>query len=207
MTRITARIKTASHWNRLSIAGLVVLFIGLTACDHQHQWQLRDISGIMPDLVFNLTDSTGHKVNADSYRGKIVMLYFGYTHCPDVCPITLAKAGQALKGLGKDADKVRFLFVSVDPQRDTPELLMTYMKAFGPEFIGLRGDETALRALSKRYRVTYSHGKPDVHGDYEVTHSSAVFVFDGKGKVRLMERSKDRAPAITHVLKQLVSEV
>lgn len=196
---------TSKRTPRLPGIALVIMLLGLVACSDQQHWELRNITGVMPDLQFSLTDTGGHEVNAETYRGKIAMMYFGYTHCPDVCPITMSKVSQALKGLGKDASKVRVLFVSVDPQRDTPKLLATYMQAFGPEFIGLRGDSGALRALTKRYRVTYSHGKPDARGDYEVTHSSAIFIFDGKGKVRLMEESNDRAPAITHDLKQLVS--
>jgi protein SCO1/2 len=135
------------------------------------------------------------------------MLYFGYTHCPDICPTTLANLSQALSKLGAKADDVRVLFVTVDPRRDDAGVLKTYTRAFGPEFVGLRaGSDEVLRALSKRYRVTYSLDKPDAHGNYEVTHSSAVFIFDGTGKARLIAESADTADNITHDLKQLIHE-
>jgi protein SCO1 len=188
----------------LLAAVLYALAAMLGGCGREASWRLVDITGIMPPLAFSLTDDTGRPVTAESYRGKVVMLYFGYTHCPDVCPTTLAKLSQALSQLGGDAAKVRTLFVTVDPRRDTPRVLKDYAHAFGPEFVGLRGDDEELRQLTKRYRVTYSLGKPDAHGNYEVTHSSAVFIFDGKGTVRLMSDAGDSPAAIAHDLKQLV---
>ncbi|MBD3811917.1 MAG: SCO family protein [Betaproteobacteria bacterium] len=176
----------------------------LSGCSQDKTWDLDNITGIVSPLAFSLTDDTGRHVTAETYRGKIVMLYFGYTHCPDVCPTTLATLSQALSKLGTAADKVRILFVTVDPQRDTPPLLKRYAEAFGPEFIGLRTDDPALRQLAKRYRVTYSLGKPDAHGNYEATHSSAVFIFDGKGKARLMAESSSSAVAIAHDVQQLI---
>ena len=134
------------------------------------------------------------------------MLYFGYTHCPDVCPTTLVRIANALKQLGGEADQVQPLFVSVDPARDTPKILQEYPKAFSPRIAGLSGDENSLRKLTKRYRVTYGLGKPDANGNYEVTHSSAIFIFDKKGETRLMARSDDSADAIAHDLKELISE-
>jgi protein SCO1/2 len=133
-----------------------------------------------------------------------VMLYFGYTHCPDVCPTTMATLSQALSKLGGDASQVRILFVTVDPRRDTPQLLKRYTQAFGPAFIGLRTADPELRRLVKRYRVTYSLGKPDARGNYEVTHSSAIFIFDKTGKARLIAESSDSAAAIAHDVQQLI---
>ncbi len=112
----------------------------------------------------------------------MVLLYFGYTHCPDVCPTTLSLLSHAVTALGTDAGQVRILFVSVDPARDTLAQLKTYAAAFGPEVVGLRGSEAELKALTKRYRVSYGYGKPDARGDYEVSHSSAVYVFDREAR-------------------------
>ena len=188
----------------LLVAALCSLATVLNGCSQDKSWSLVNITGVMPPLVFSLTDDTGREVTADTYRGKIVTMYFGYTHCPDVCPATMARISQALLKLGSGATKVQMLFVTVDPKRDTPQLLKDYTQAFGPEFIGLRTDDDELRQLTKRYRVTYSLGEPDTHGNYDVTHSSAVFIFDGAGKARLMAESSDSATAIAHDLRQLI---
>jgi protein SCO1/2 len=192
------------HGRFLLVAALCTWLVVLAGCGQHKIWRLENITGIMPPLDFSLTDANGRQVTADTYHGKVVMLYFGYTHCPDVCPTTLARLAQAVSELGNAAGKVRILFVTVDPRRDTPQVLEAYTRAFGPEFVGLRTDDRELRRLTKRYRVTYSLGKPDAHGSYEVTHSSAVFIFAGTGKVRLMAGGGDSAAAIAHDLKQLI---
>ena len=184
---------------------ILLLALGLAACSKDVKWKLLNLTGVMPKLQFHLHDDQGQPVTADKYRGKIVMLYFGYTHCPDVCPTTMAKMGQALSSLGTDAKKVRVLFVSVDPARDKPKQLKNYTAAFSPEMDGLSGTQKQLRALTKRYRVTYGYGKPDKEGNYEVTHSSAVFVFDTKGNTRLMAQSDTTADAMAHDLRLLIS--
>ena len=188
----------------LLVAALCSCAAVLSGCSRDADWRLVDITGIMPPLAFSLSDDTGQAVTAQTYRGKVVMLYFGYTHCPDVCPTTLATLSQALAKLGNDASKVRVLFVTVDPKRDTPSLLKSYAQAFGPAFIGLRTGDPELRRLTKRYRVTYSLGKPDARGNYEVTHSSAVFIFDPAGRARLIAESSDSAASIAHDVQQLI---
>jgi protein SCO1/2 len=119
-------------------------------------------------------------------QGKVVVVFFGYTFCPDICPLTLANVSRVLRNLGDKAKDVRVLFVTVDPNRDTLPVLKKYTESFGPEVVGLRGNADQIAALAKRYRVAYSvtpekDGKP-----YTVTHSSAIYVFDQTGKVRLL---------------------
>lgn len=196
----------AQTWLRALVLGLMGLLPA--GCGHSGPpWALKDISGLMPDLAFTLTDTqTGQPVHAAAFGGKVVLLYFGYTHCPDVCPTTLSRLSLAVGGLGAKADQARILFVSVDPKRDTTAALKTYAAAFGPEVVGLRGSADALSALTKRYRVTYGYGKPDANGDYEVSHSSAVYIFDRQGHVRLLARPTDSARAIMKDLKRLVAE-
>ena len=189
----------------IRILTLFLIALLLTGCGNDQKWKLIDLTGIMPPLQFTLHDDQGQPVTADKYKGKIVMLYFGYTHCPDVCPTTLSRIAHALKKLGSQVDKVQPLFVSVDPARDTPKVLGEYTKAFSTRIAGLSGDEQSLRRLTKPYRVTYGYGKKDANGNYEVTHSSAIFIFDGKGNTRLMARSDDSADAIAHDLKQLIN--
>jgi protein SCO1/2 len=187
---------------------LLLLVVLLAACGHSAPpWGLRDISGLMPSLDFTLTAaSDGATVHGQDYRGQVVLLYFGYTHCPDVCPTTLSRLSRAVGALGTSARQVRILFVSVDPARDTLAQLKAYAGAFGPEVVGLRGSEAELNALTKRYRVSYGYGKPDSHGNYEVSHSSAVYVFDRDGKIRLLVGSTDSTPVITRDLQRLLAE-
>lgn len=199
------RIRNPPRLGRwLRVATLAASVVMLNGCSRDKSWNLVNVTGVVSPLAFSLTDDSGRDVTAATYRGDIVMLYFGYTHCPDVCPTTLADLSQALSKLGREASRVRVLFVTVDPQRDTPGLLKTYTQAFGPEFIGLSTSDPELRRLTKRYRVTYSLGKPDARGNYDVTHSSAVFVFDGTGKARLLSDSSDSPAAIAHDLRQLI---
>ena len=185
-------------------AWLLVLALLLASCGGGEGWHLKNITGVVPDLEFRLSDDSGREVSAADYRGQAVMLFFGYTSCPDVCPTTLAKLAAAMRQMGETARHVRVLFVSVDPKRDTLEVLRQYVHAFGPSIIGLRGSQAELQTLARRYRITYSYGKPDANGDYEVTHSSAVFVFDAQGKARLMVLPGDGAKIIAEDLKRLV---
>lgn len=185
----------------------LLLLAGLVAACSQNQapWGLKDITGLMPPLDFTLADAAnGATVHGKNFRGKVVLLYFGYTHCPDVCPTTLSLLGRAVAALGDDAAQVRILFVSVDPKRDTLAQLESYAAAFGPQIVGLRGSQDELKALTKRYRITYGYGKPDAYGNYEVSHSSAIYVFDREGESRLLAGPTDSAPVITADLKRLL---
>ncbi|HKJ87225.1 MAG TPA: SCO family protein [Gammaproteobacteria bacterium] len=185
-------------------AWLLLGVVLLAGCSGDSQWRLKDISGLLPRLSFTMTNQAGNKVHGADYRGKVALLYFGYTHCPDVCPTTLAKLRRALGQLGREAKRVRVLFVSVDPERDTTSVLRTYVHAFGPQFVGLHGNRNQLDALVKRYRVTYGYGKPDAHGHYEVSHSSGVFIFDPRGYPRLLAVQGDGADALAHDLQRLL---
>jgi protein SCO1 len=189
---------------KLSALALALALTGLSGCSHEPPFHLQSIRGLMPRLEFRLTDDDGRNVTAERYRGDLVLLYFGYTHCPDVCPTTLAALGAALGRLGADASKVKVLFVSVDPARDTSPVLKRYMSYFGPQFIGLRGDDDALRPLTRRYRVAYHRDPPDSNGNYTVEHSSVVFVFDENGRARLLARESDPPDAVAQDLQRLI---
>jgi protein SCO1/2 len=178
-----------------------------SACQKGPPWATKDISGLMPQLAFNLTEANRNiSVKAQDYRGKILLVYFGYTHCPDVCPLTLSRMKTVLAKLGEQAQQVRVLFISVDPKRDKLAELKRYTEFFGPEVLGLRGDQAELRALTKKYRVTYGYDKPDAHGNYNVSHSSAIYVFDRAGEARLLVRPEDSIAAMTNDLKRLLAE-
>ena len=192
-------------FKRLLIASLALCLV-LGGCSRERPWHSEDISKLVPDLAFTLTDDQGKPVTAADYRGKIVLLYFGYTHCPDVCPTTLAELASALQASRDRGAGERVLFVTVDPARDSAAVMHAYTGAFGPQFVGLRGNAAQLDALTRRYRVTYSLGRPDAQGNYDVTHSSAVFVFDRSGHARLLITPKNTAADVTADLDRLNAE-
>jgi protein SCO1/2 len=176
----------------------LILALILVGCS-KPAWHMTDISGAMPRLDFAMT-AAGKPVTAADYRGKVVVLYFGYTHCPDVCPATLTDLADML---GKVASPdVRVLFVTVDPARDTDSVLADYARAFSPQVIGLRGSDNALAALARSYRVSYSvkPGPP-----YAVMHSNAVFFFDRDGKARLVTTDTSNTAAMAEDVKRLLN--
>lgn len=186
---------------------LLASVVLLTAChrDEPMPWQLTDITGHMPDLNFKLTDDTGKTVTAADYRGKVVLLYFGYTHCPDVCPLTLAHLHVVMQQLGKLADDTRILFVTVDPTRDTPDVLHSYVNAFDSHAIGLTGPAGDIETLSKRYRSAFTREPDKGDGNYDVSHSSGIYVFDRDGKARLLATPADPQDKLVHDLHLLLS--
>jgi protein SCO1/2 len=174
-------------------------------------WHSVDVTGAVPPLGFTMTDAaTGKTVTAADFRGKVVMLYLGYTFCPDICPLTLTRVASVLDRLGKAADDVRFLFVTVDPNRDTIAVLRQYTASFGPNFVGLRGGDDAIASIARRYRLAYSVQVGTATKPYEVTHSSAIYVFDGAGEARLIVPSMaSNTPDIAGTaadLRRLISE-
>ncbi len=177
----------------------------LSACS-DGGWRTHDIYRLVPGLAFSLEDDRGNSVSAQDYRGKVTLLLFGYTSCVDVCQTTLAELAQTLRASDAGGDDARVLFVSVDPARDSSAVMHEYVQAFGPRFVGLRGDAAALDALTRRYRVSYTLGKPDAQGRYEVSHSSAVFVFDRAGRARLLFSPKDAPDAMAQDLRRVMFE-
>lgn len=170
---------------RIFAAGLLtaLLMVGSEA----KAWNSTDMTGALPSLDFTMTRALdGKTVTPADFKGKVVLLYFGYTFCPDVCPTTLLDIATMLKTLGKDADDVRVLFVTVDPSRDTLPVLKSYTAAFAPQVVGLRGTPDQLATLAKRYRVAYSVQPASGGNPPEVTHGSAVYVFDRNGAIRLL---------------------
>lgn len=169
------------------LALTAVLLAGCSSDDYD--WHAKDISGLMPELSYQLINTSGDTVSANQTSGNIRMLSFGFTSCPDICPTTLQKLSQAVDELPDSIrDDVKVMFVSVDPNRDTPERIKSYVEFFSDSIIGLTGSEENLRELSKRYRTTFGYAEPDDRGNYDVSHSSAVYVFDREGRARLLVR-------------------
>jgi protein SCO1/2 len=179
----------------------------LAACQAEQPWATSNMTGALPNLSFNLTEANHKKtVTAEDYQGKIVMLFFGFTHCPAVCPTTLLHLQKTLLTLGEKAEQIRVLFVTVDPERDGLDELKQYTENFGPQVIGLRGNASSLNLLTKNYAVSHENQKADAEGNYDIAHGSAVYVFDRKGTMRLLVRANDSSDAITSDLKRLLNE-
>lgn len=197
------------HWLRPALLLLLAAGLLLGGCHRGEPLplQLTNISGHMPDLDFKLTDDNGKAVTGADYRGKVTLLYFGYTHCPDVCPTTLAQTVAALRKLGAAGDDVRILFVSVDPARDTPAVLHAYAGAFDKKrrVVGLTGSPGAIEALSKRYRSAFTREPSSKSGDYEVTHSAGIYVFDRDGRARVLSTPATPPADLVHDLKLLLA--
>jgi len=178
---------------RFILLGPVLLALATAGCSGSRTWHNTDITGSLPALSFSMVRANDNRnVTAADYRGKVTLLYFGYTYCPDVCPLTLSNVAKTLRQLGSAASNVRLLFVTVDPHRDTLPVLKQYAAAFSPHVDGLRGDPNELAALARRYRVAYS-ADPKGPDGYVVTHSSGIYAFDRSGKARLLISSLSTA--------------
>lgn len=147
-----------------------------------------DISGVPWGRDLQLADHQGRPRKLADFHGKAVMLFFGFTHCPDVCPTALSDMARVRAQLGAEGQRVQGLFVTVDPKRDTPQLLAQYVPAFDSSFLGLRGDEKATAAAAAEFKVFFAPQKPDARGNYTIDHSGAIFVFDPQGRLRLLMR-------------------
>ena len=191
----------------LALLAVLAFSAALAGCSRPDTtpWKLTDISGHLPDLDFNLTDDTGKPVTGKSFAGQTTLVYFGYTHCPDVCPETMARLVQVLQKLGDDAENTRIVFITVDPARDTPAALHAYVRAFDAEHaVGLTGTEGAIEGIAKRYRVAYQMEKRDPSGAYDVTHSSAVYIFDAQGHARLLATDSNSIDTITNDVRRVI---
>lgn len=186
---------------------LLLMAAALTGCHHKQHWYLSNVTHIVAPLQFSMQSTNGGTATAKDFRGKVVMMYFGYTHCPDVCPTTLAKLSGVIKQLGPQGKDVRLLFVTVDPKRDSIKNLKAYVDAFDPRhFVGLRGDAAATEAIAKRYRVGYSYDKKEANGNYAVNHSAAVFIFGRHGNARLLGTEATPTKDFVADLKQLLDD-
>jgi protein SCO1/2 len=171
------------------------------------EWSLYDVTGHLPELAFTLQGAGGKTLTQDDLKGKTVLVFFGYASCPDICPTTMAQLTQVIEDLGKQASDVRIVFISVDPHRDTPDMLQAYVDAFNKNAIGLTGNEEQIAALAKRYRVAFQIEKPKPGDDpntYDVTHSRGVFIFDNTGRARLLASDTEQTVALTKDLRRLL---
>jgi protein SCO1/2 len=186
----------------LSLAGTAAM---LAACaESKPQFKAVDITGAEYARDFPLPDVDGKPRSIKDFAGKVVVLFFGYTQCPDACPTTLTEIAQAKKLLGPDGDKVQGVLVTIDPERDTPELLKAYVSNFGPDFVALRGTPEQTAAIAKDFKVYYKRVDGKAPGSYTMDHSAASYVYDPQGRLRLYTRYGSGAQALAEDLKLLL---
>jgi protein SCO1/2 len=182
---------------------IITFSLALAACDGAPKFKSTDITGAEYGRSLELPDTSGRVRHLEDFRGKAVVLFFGFTHCPDVCPTTLADLATVMKTLGPDAERVQVLFITVDPERDTPGELAKYVGAFDPRFLALRGDLAATQRVAKDFKIYFEKRK---QGDsYTVDHSAQSYVIDPQGRLRLLVRhdriAQDLAPDLQAILR------
>ncbi|MCS0582603.1 SCO family protein [Massilia pinisoli] len=193
-----------------ALVAACALTVSLAACDklpgkQKEAFQNTDVTGLDYAKGFALTDHTGKPRTLADFKGKVVVVFFGYTQCPDVCPTTMAEMASVMQKLGPLADKVQVLFITLDPERDTQQLLAQYVPAFDKRFIGLRGTPEQTAKTAKDFKVFYSKVPGTEPGSYTIDHTAGSYVFDRDGRLRLFIRHGQGPDPIVHDLRQLLS--
>ncbi len=201
------RVLHASRATGRRRASLVLLGLAMLigACDaRKPALQGIDITGAEYGRSFELADPQGRQRKLADFKGKVVLLFFGFTQCPDVCPTALSRSAEVLRLLRDDGSKIQVIFVTIDPERDTPELLQAYTTAFHPSFLGLRGDLQATRQTARDFKVFYA--KVPTGSSYTMDHTAIAYVFDRKGRIRVALRHTDTARQVADDLALLLAE-
>lgn len=198
-----------------TLFALMFALLALSACGEKDggqapsaqaaQFQNTDVTGLGYAQDFALTDHNGKPRTLADFKGKAVVMFFGYTQCPDVCPTTMAEMASVMQELGPLADKVQVLFVTLDPERDTQQLLAQYVPAFDSRFLGLYGDRAATEKVAKEFKVFYQKVPGKEPGSYTLDHTAGSYVFDPQGRIRLFVRHGQGPEPIAHDLKLLLS--
>jgi len=193
---------------RAILPAIFFALLMLTACSDKPPVAFKntDVTGLEYARDFALNDHTGKLRTLADFKGKVVVIFFGYTQCPDVCPTTMVEMANVMKQLGPQADKVQVLFVTLDPERDTPALLSKYVPAFDARFLGLVGDQAATEKIAKEFKVFYQKVPGKEAGSYTMDHTAGTYVFDQQGRIRLFIRNGQETEAITHDLKILLTQ-
>ncbi len=186
----------------VAVAAMALLVI---ACAPEHpRFQASDVTGAAFGRDLRLNDHNGKARTLADFRGKVAVVFFGYTQCPDVCPTTLSDLAAAMQKLGADADRVQVLFVTIDPQRDTPELLAQYVPAFNPTFLGLWGNDAATAATAREFKILYQKQPGPTPGIYSMDHSAGAFIFDPQGRLRLFVSHGQGPDLYAHDIRELL---
>ena len=189
----------------LRLFGAALLALCLAGCSPAGpKFEGSDVTGVSFGRDFRLTDHNGKPRSLADFRGKAVVVFFGYTQCPDYCPTTLSELAAAMTKLGNEASRVQVLFITIDPERDTRELLAQYVPAFNPTFLGLYGDAQATAATAKEFKVIYQKQPGPTPATYTMDHSAGTFVFDTEGRLRLYIGHGQDADFFAHDLRELL---
>ena len=180
--------KPFSIRRRILVLASVASPLLLAACSKPYVFNGVDITGVPYANGFALTDFDGRQRTLSDFAGKVVVMYFGYTQCPDICPASMQVVASAMDELGDKSGDVQFLFVTVDPQRDTPEILKAYVTHFNPTFLALTGTPQQIEQTAGAFKVYYKKVPGKTPGSYTMDHTAGFYVFDPKGKIRLFER-------------------
>ena len=185
---------------------LAVLLVMLAACSPKPEFKNIDITGSAAfGKDFSLVDPDGKARTLADFKGKVVVMFFGYTQCPDICPTTLTEMQQVMTLLGPQSDKVQVLFVTVDPARDTATILKQYVPAFDPRFLGLRpADDAALEKVTKDFKIYYKKVPGSSPGSYTMDHTAGSYAFDPEGRLRLYIKHAQGPETLAHDLKELL---
>lgn len=191
------------------LLALLMVLAALAGCDRflgapKLDFKNTDLTGLDYAKDFALTDHTGKARTLADFKGKIVVMFFGYTQCPDVCPTTMAEMSAVMQELGPQAEQVQVLFVTLDPERDTQALLAQYVPAFDQRFIGLYGTLAQVDKVAKEFKVFYAKVPGKTPGSYTMDHTAASYVFDKNGKIRLFVRSGQGPAPLVHDIKLLL---
>lgn len=182
-----------------------VLATGCHQAEERPKFESTDITGAELGREMSLLAHDGRPRTLADFRGKVLVVFFGFTHCPDVCPTALYKFATVLKALGPDADRVQVVLVTVDPERDTPAALAQYVTAFHPTFLGLTGDPEAIARTAREFRVIYEKQPGSSPESYTVDHSSGAYVYDPRGRLRLYVAAQQDARSLEHDLRLLLN--
>lgn len=200
------------NWRAAAAVGLVISLAGCVESpasppvQPQASFNGIDLTGAEWGKDFQLTDHRGQDRTMKDFRGKVVMLFFGYLNCPDMCPTAVAQMAKVRSKMGSEADRVQGLFVTLDPKRDRPEILEQYLGSFDPSFLGLRANDVATAAAAREFKVFYAAQPAGPSGSYTVDHSGGVYLLDGKGRLRLMVRPGASVEAMANDVHQLLRE-
>jgi protein SCO1/2 len=187
-----------------AIPALLAAFVVAGCSPEAPKFKASDVTGTTYGRDFQLTGHDGRPRTLADFRGKVVVLFFGYTQCPDVCPTTLSELVEVMKRLGPDAGRVQVLFATIDPDRDKPELLAEYVPAFDPSFLGLYGDADATARTAKEFRVFYQKQPGPTPTTYSMDHSAGTFLFDPKGRLRVYVSFGQGPDVFVHDIRELL---
>jgi protein SCO1/2 len=199
-----ARARRRQAASRVAVALLAGAL--LAGCGDEARFRLTDVTGAKFGRDFALTDHHGTPRRLADFRGKVVVVFFGFTHCPDVCPTTLAELAAAMRELGEQAREVQVLFVTLDPERDTPAVLRQYVPAFHPAFLGLHGDAQAIARTASEFKVFYQK-QPAAAGGYSLDHTAGIYLFDRQGRLRVFAQQGQEMAALLHDIRLLSTGV